>query len=296
VEGRLQPSPRDLQDITTVVWVADANNTVSAPIALWKTLVGGNYSELAGYLRAGGTMLLTAWNLGNNSTNPTTMLSLRTRGLCSFDVGSAEWNLSYFPRLYMGLSYVIPSEDGRRELGARDFVAAYATQAGRQLGFDTAYVDTGILSSGAKWNTASDLPLILGDSYLDQNYSPGLPRIEGWVMGSNPTLSFACEDVRNFGREDPTSPVAIPIYTYHGVRAGVYQGGAPSPREGRPVGVLCQSHDLGLASQNGGIYNPAGALGRMVLLGFPLYFIKDQQASDVLLNAYTYVSQSPTLP
>ena len=297
VEGRKQPEPKDLRDITTVVWVADANNTGGTPIALWKTLVGGNYSELAGYLRAGGTLVVTGWNLGNNSTNPTTMLSSRTRGLCSFVVGGAEWNLSYFPRLFMGISYVIPSEDGRRVVGARDFVAAYATPVGRQLGFDTAYVDTGTISSGAKWNTNSNLSVdTLGVSYLDQNYAPGLPRIEGWVMGNDPAHFFGCEDIRDFGREDQTSPIATPIYSYHGVNTGVFQDGAPSPREGRVVGVLCQSHDLGSLSQNGGVYNPAGALGRMVLIGFPLYFMKDQQASDVLLNAYTYVSQSPTLP
>jgi hypothetical protein len=33
-----------------------------------------------------------------------------------------------------------------------------------------------------------------------------------------------------------------------------------------------------------------------VFIGFPLYFIKNQQASDILFTAYSYVAGSPTLP
>ncbi len=293
IEGRVPPTPRYLQNVTTVVWVADLQNTTSSPIGLWRTLVGGNYSVLAGYIRAGGTVVVTGYNLVNNSTDPSSLLQDRTRGLChSFEPGSHEWNLSYFPRLFMGVDYFISNDVGRRDLGARDFVAAYPTAEGRLLGFDTAYVDTGIVGTGAKWDTKSDLSPTLGESFLDQNLTPGLPRIEGWVMSS----VFGCEDVRSFGREDPSVDPVRPIYTYHGVNVGIRRDIAPSPREGRAVGVLCQSHDLGTASQNNGEYKPNSALGRMVLLGFPLYFVKDQQASDILFNAVSYVNQSPTLP
>ncbi len=289
--GRVPPTPKYLQNVTTVVWVADFQNTTSSPIGLWRTLVGGNYSVLAGYLRAGGTLVVTGYNLVNNSTSPSTLLQDRTSGLCaSFTPGSQEWNLSYFPRLFMDVDYVIPNEVGRRLLGARDFVAAYPTAAGQALGFDTAYVDTGITDTGAKWNTNSD---IVGTAaFLDQYLAPGLPRIEGWVMAS----SFGCEGVGAFGREDPAAPIARPIYTYHGVRQGITQDGGPSPREGLVCGILAQSHDLGPAYGGNGIYSPSKSVGRIVLLGFPLYFMKDQQASDALFSAFSYANGSPTLP
>jgi hypothetical protein len=121
---------------------------------------------------------------------------------------------------------------------------------------------------------------------------PGLPRIEGWAMASE----FGCEGIGAFGREDAGAPIAQPVYTYHGVPRGIAEDGGPSPREGLVCGILAQSHDLGVASGGTGVYDPAKSVGRVVLLGFPLYFVKDQQASDVLFNAYRYVNGSPTLP
>jgi hypothetical protein len=296
VEGRKPPDPRDLQNISTVVWVSDFNNTTSAPIALWKAVIGDvnvSYSALMGYLRAGGTLVLTGFNIINCSTSPSTLLVNRTRGLCaSFEPGSREWNFSTFPRLFMGVDYVIPSEDGRRDLGARDFVGAIPTPEGLAAGFDTAQVDTGIASSGAKWNSNSDL--IGSRSYLDLNLTPGLPRIEGWNLAAN----LGCEDPRFFGREglDKAAPIAKPIFRYVGVPVGVERLNGPSPRQNRVVGVMVESHDLGSAGGSTGAYNSNAAIGRIVVIGFPLYFIKNQQASDVLFSAYAYVSASPTLP
>ncbi len=108
--------------------------------------------------------------------------------------------------------------------------------------------------------------------------------------------SFGCEGVAAFGREDPATPITRPIYTYHGVRQGITQDGGPSPREGLVCGILAQSHDLGPAYGGNGIYSPSKSVGRIVLLGFPLYFMKDQQASDALFSAFSYANGSPTLP
>ena len=302
---RKQPEPRDLATISTVVWICDANNTPSTQTALYKTLVGGSYSELAGYLRAGGTLVLSGFNTVDNVTDFRFPLKDQTRGLCfRFEAGSFEWNLDYFPRLFMDISYSVSNETGRRETGARDFVGAYPTAAGRNFGFDTAYVDTGIASTGAKWDTKSNIinsvpPPSL--STLDQSLAPGLFRVEGWVLMSNQTSrdgggNYACTDVENFAVEDPARPIALPIYTYHGVNVKVAQNGGPSPREGRVCGLLCQSHDLGLTGAANPNYVPSSAIGRIVFFGFPLYFLKDQMASDLLFNAYSYVQGSPTLP
>jgi hypothetical protein len=290
VEGRNPPALRDLATISTVIWMADFNNTTSAPIALWKTLVGGSQNALGDYLRAGGTLIITGYNVVNNSTSPSTLLVNRTAGLCgSFAPGSREWALSWFPRLVLGVDWVVPSEDGRRALGARDFVAAYPTDEGAGLGFDTAFVDTGITGTGAKWDTNSDIAGTA--SYMDLNLTPGLPRIEGWNMAS----SFGCAGDQAFWREDPGVPIARPIYRYHGVDRGVNQTLGPSPREGRVVGVLCQAHDLGpVGDAYGG--PPGDRVGRVVVLDIPLYFLRNQQASDILFSAFTYVNGSPTLP
>jgi hypothetical protein len=291
VDGRKAPGVGNLAGISTVVWIADANNTTSTPIALWKTVVGGSYSALAGYLRAGGTLIVSGYNVVDCTTDPRASLKNRTAGLCAaFTPGSFEWKLDYVPRLFMGVDYMTPSEDGRRALGARDFVAAYPTAAGAALGFDTAFVDTGPPATGAKWNTNSNLTGTY--TYLDQNLSPGLLRIEGWHMASE----FGCEGDAAFGREDPAVPIAQPVYTYHGVPLGVLQDGGPSPREGLVCGLLCQSHDLGPEWGGTGVYNPTAAAGRSVFLGFPLYFLHDQRASDILFNAFSFVNASPTLP
>jgi hypothetical protein len=290
-EGRKQPEPRDLAGISTVVWIADTNNTSSTPIALWKTIVGGSYSELGGYLRAGGTLVLSGYNILDCVTDPRASLKDATRGLCNlFEPGSFQWNLDFFPRLMMGVSYAVSNQAGRRALGAKDFVAAYPTPDGKALGFDTAYVDTGIAATGAKWNTNSDLPGT--PEYLDQQLTPGLIGVEGWTM----MASFGCEDVRFFARENTSQAIAVPIYRYHGVQIGSTQDGGASPREGRVCGILCQSHDLGSGSGGTGIYTPTAAMGRIVIVSFPFYFLKNQQASDLLFNAYSYVAGSPTLP
>ena len=293
---RRAPGVQDLASVSTVVWICDLNNTVSTQTALYQTVVGGLYSALAGYLRAGGTLVVSGFNTVDNVTDFRFPLKDQTSGLCAlYAPGSYGRQLDYFPRLYMGVDYTTSNETGRRTTGARDFVAAYPTSEGAALGFDTAYVDTGIASTGAKWDTKSDIvnwvpppPL----STLDQTLSPGILRIEGLHMMSE----FGCGDGGPFAREDPAAPIARPIFTYHGVPRGVSQDGGPSPREGLVCGLLCQSHDLGAASGGTGVYNPSSAVGRIVFLGFPLYFVKDQQASDALFNAFGYVNASPTLP
>lgn len=288
---RKQPGVADLAGISTVVWICDFNNTMSAQTALYKTVVGGGYSQLAGYLRAGGTLVVSGYNVVDNVTDFRFNLKNRSAGLCaSFEPGSSGWDYDFFPRLYMGVDYTTPSQEARRTLGARDFVAGYPTAEGAILGFDSALIDTGIASSGAKWNTKSDLAGTTNE--LDLILSPGILQIEGWHM----TSLFGCVGEAAFGREDPAAPIARPIYIYHGVPKGIAQDGGPSPREGLVCGLLCQSHDLGAASGGTGIFNPQSAAGRMVFLGFPLYFVKNQPASDILLRAYTYVSASPTLP
>ena len=293
--GRAAPTLSDLASASTVVWATDLSNTVGSPIALWRTLVSGWQRTLETYLRGGGTLVLTGWNLVNNSTNPSTLLVNRTRGLCgSFEPGMQQWEYTRFPRLYLGVEWVVASEDARRDLGARDFVAAYPTAEAAAFGFDTAFVDTGIAMSGAKWDTKSDL--VGSISFLDTNLSPGLPRIEAWNIPDWPYYGFACIGETAFGREDPGAPIVRVIYRYHGVDVGVARNYGPSPREGRVVGVLCQSHDLGPEESSTGVYDPDRAAGRMVALDVPLYFIQNQQASDVLFNAFSYVNGSPTLP
>lgn len=104
-------------------------------------------------------------------------------------------------------------------------------------------------------------------------------------------------------RETNAYQISTPIYTYHGAPTGIYmisingRGGAPSPRENFVVGVQVQAHDLG--GFGGGIINPSntgGVIGRIVVFGFPMYFMKDAQATTNMLNAFGYVNTSPTLP
>jgi hypothetical protein len=293
LDGRKPPEPRDLANVTTVVWNTDYNNPAGQGNALWKTLVGGSYSELAGYLRAGGTMVLTGFQLAANTANPgTTMYANRSRGICfGLDPGTVVYLQTYFPRIFMGIDGALESAAGLRSQGARDFVAAYPTPFAGTMSvpFDTARVDTGSVASGAKWLT---LPQAGG---LDANSAPGLPRIDGWIMAAN----FGCQEnpTGYFRVEDPLQPIAAPIYTYHGVRTGVTMQGGVSPREGLVCGVRVQAHDLGgTGSPLSVVQNPNGALGRMVHIGFPLYFLKDAAAVAVLKAAFTYVDGSPTLP
>jgi hypothetical protein len=61
--------------------------------------------------------------------------------------------------------------------------------------------------------------------------------------------------------------------------------------------VQVQAHDLG--TFGGGIItqgNSQGAIGRVVVFGFPVYFLKDAQAVTNVRNAFAYLNASPTLP
>ncbi|TMQ62960.1 MAG: hypothetical protein E6K79_11130 [Candidatus Eisenbacteria bacterium] len=291
VEGRKPPEPKDLASFTTVIWNVDFNNggAINTGNGLWKTLVGGSYSELGGYLRAGGTLILTGFNIGGNTCRPTTTLySNVNRGICfALDPGSDAVKLSYFPRLFMGVDGAILNNDGLRAIGARDFISAYPTAAGIAAGYDTAQVDRGPLNSGAKWITYP------GSGDPNTNSSPGLPSVDGWIMARN----FGCEDqpAAVFRPENPNLPIAQVIYTYHGARIGVTEQGGPSPREGRVVGIMTQAHGLGTTAGTG-TFNPNGSLGRMVHLAFPLYFLRDADAQRIIQTAFAYVNASPTLP
>jgi len=87
--------------------------------------------------------------------------------------------------------------------------------------------------------------------------------------------------------------VVQPIYNYHGVRQGPLQNGQPSPREGFPCASFVQSHDLGLSA---GHYLPTAAVGRIAMFTFPLYYLKDADAVDIMKKSFAYVNTSPTLP
>ena len=291
VEGRKPPEPRHLANYTTVIWNVDFNNggALTTANGLWKTLVGGSYSELGGYLRAGGTLILTGFAVAGNTCKPIqTLYSNVSRGICFTQEPNTDvYNLSYFPRIFMGVDGAVQNGDGLRVLGARDFIAAYPTAAGIAAGYDTAQVDRGPLNSGAKWITYP------GSGDPNTNSSPGLGQVDGLIMARN----FGCEDqpAAVFRPENPSLPIAQVIYTYHGARVGVTEQGGPSPRENRVVGIMTQSH--GLASTAGaGSYNPNGSLGRMVHLAFPLYFLRDADAQRIIQTAFAYVNASPTLP
>ena len=302
VEGRKQPTPRDLSTFTTVVWSTDAANGGSTQTALFKSVAGGDYSELQGYLRAGGTLILTGWNLAQN-TSGISNLTFKTggpapNGMCTtFAPGSREYQQTVFPRMYMGINNSLPNDKGLRTQGAYDFVRGIPTPYAASLGFDTARVDTGNLSFGTqyppanpgdvtfKWNT-NEYPAPFNP---DQQLFPGVAGIEAWIMATN----FGCIDKQNFGLEQPSQAVVEPIYTYHGVRQNPLQDGQVSPREGFVVASLAQSHDFGIT---GGHYTPTAAIGRIALFTFPLYYLKDSNAVDIMERAFAYVNASPTLP
>jgi hypothetical protein len=290
-DRRRQPEPKDLANFTTVFWITDLNDIAGQEIALWRTLVGGSYSDLGGYLRAGGTLVVSGWELTENSTAPHGLLSLNSsNGICAgVQFGSDNYKSSFFPRAFMGVDGTIPSDQGRRFLGSKDFVEGRVTPVGAALGFVDAEVDTGD-GINSKWNTFYS-PLTPPD-ILDTQYSPGLPRIEGWIMARD----FACEAEQEVFQVEPNVPgkISEPLFTYHGVNMGLAEDQGPSPRENMVVGVRVKSHDLGL--NLGGGYNPDGSIGRIVLIGFPLFFVKDQEASDILFAAFTWVNGSPTLP
>jgi hypothetical protein len=285
--SRIAPLPADLAPYRVVIWSVDHNNQLSNPTALWLTLVGGAYSELGGYLRAGGTMVLSGFSVATSITLPTNALTVNfSRGLCfAFAPNTVGYNLTFFPRSMMGIDGARGADEGLRTQGSKDFLEARVTTQGAALGYQTAVVDTGVT---AKWSGK----IVAGDP--NSSWSPGLPRIEGWKMAG----LFNCEPVQPLIRkEDPNRPISTPLYTYHGAPTGIYMTGAQSPRENLIVGVQVQAHDLG--QFGGGVLvpgNTAGAIGRVVVLGFPMYFLKDPQATATMLTAFGYVNGSPTLP
>lgn len=288
VEGRKQPEPRDLARYTTVIWNVDFNNSGGSPTGLYKTLVGGVYSELAGYLRAGGTLILSGFAISSNVCEPrTTLVSFQSRGICfSLTPADRGYMLSYFPRIFMGVDGAQDNAQGLRSLGARDFIEAHVTAAGAAAGYDTAFIDRGPVGSGAKWITYP------GSGDPNTNSRPGLPQVDGWDMAQ----SFGCQanPVQTFRPEDVSRPIAEPIFLYHGANVGVTEQGGPSPREGMVVGIHTQAHSIG--TSGAGTFDPNASLGRMVHLGFPLYFLRDQDALNIIQTAFGYVNASPTLP
>lgn len=282
------PLPSDLSAYRVVVWNVDANNAATNPTGLYATLVGGSYSELGGYLRAGGTLILSGFSLATNIVNPTTALTSNfSRGLCTaFRPGTVGYNQSFFPRSMMGIDGAASASEALRRFGAKDFLEGRVTAQGAALGYVSAEVDTG---TTAKW----DGKIFPGDQ--ESSWTPGLPRIEGWRMAS----LFDCEVTQGLlRREDANRAIATAIMTYHGAPTGIYMTGAQSPREGLAVAVQVQAHDLG--GFGGGLITPAtgtsGVIGRIVAFGFPIHFLKDAQATSIMKTAFAYVNGSPTLP
>jgi hypothetical protein len=173
-----------------------------------------------------------------------------------------------------------------RSLGAKDFLGGVVTSLGTAMGYVSADIDTGIT---AKWYEK-----IQGSGDPNLSWQPGLPAIEGWRMAS----LFNCVASQPLIRRETNSvPVSSPIFTYHGAPIGIFKNGAQSPRENLVVGVQVQAHDLG--NFGGGIItqgNAEGAIGRVVVFGFPVYFLKDAQAVTNVRNAFAYLNASPTLP
>jgi hypothetical protein len=290
--SRIQPLPADLAPYRVVIWNVDFNNQSANPTALFQTLVGGAYSDLGGYLRAGGTLLLSGFSIATNIVTPTNALTLAfSRGLCfNFQPGTIGYNQTFFPRSMMGVDGAKPTDEALRRFGARDFLEARVTAQGAALGYVSAEVDTG---ATAKWNGKA----FPGDP--ESSWAPGLPRIEGWRLAS----LFNCEPIQGLLRRENANPISTPLFTYHGAPTGIYMikvgqfGGAQSPQEGLVVGVQVQAHDLG--GFGGGTISPAntaGVIGRVVVFGFPVNFIKDPQATAIMKTGFGYVNGSPTLP
>jgi len=291
-------TPEELANFRTIIWYSDFNNTISSPTALWKTLVGGSYSELAGYLRAGGTVIITGFQIASQTSRfsdvPYTAFS--RGGMCaSLDVGSPNWRGAYFLRDFMGINGALGNDVASRSQGAKDFVEARVTPEGSALGFVNAPIDVG--GAGAKWDSMAFNPTRFPDT-RDSRLAPGLPKVEGWRLTEREGLNFGCFDANVVIRKEVGGPITIPILTYHGVPKGVNYDSGPSPREGLYVGIATQAHDLGNSGQSGPI-TPAtsrGVIGRMVVLGFPMYYVKDAQAYATMRAAFAYVNASPTLP
>ena len=285
--SRVQPFPADLAPYRVVIWSVDANNQIGNPTGLWLTLVGGAYSDLGGYLRAGGTLVLSGFSVATNVVQPTTALTSNfSRGICfAYPPNTVAYNQTFFPRSMMGIDGAKGTDEGLRSQGSKDFLEARVTVQGAALGYQSAAVDTGLT---AKWYGK----IAAGDP--NSSWAPGLPRIEGWKMATN----FNCEpNTSLYRREDPNKPISTPLFTYHGAPIGIYMTGAQSPRENLVVGVQVQAHDLG--GFGGGTITPGNTgavIGRVVVLGFPMYFLKDAQATANMMTAFGYVNGSPTLP
>jgi hypothetical protein len=292
LEGRGVPKPADLADYRVVIWWTDFNNTTGqgGGTGLWNTLVGGAYSQLAGYLRAGGTLILTGFQIGFSTINPPgNMYSGFTRGLCAtIPQSSPDYRRAYFPREFLGIDGALSSDEGTRTNGARDFIEARVTPEGSSLGFTSAQVDVG--TAPHKWNPNA-FP-----GTPDVAYSPGLPKVEGWKLQTPGTFACLSPSIYAQIRKESPGPITVPLYTYHGLPQGLAENGPPSKREGYYVGVATQAHDLG--QSGGGVLAPgaSGAIGRMVVLGFPIYYLPDPQAYSIMRAAFAYVNGSPTLP
>jgi hypothetical protein len=268
-----------------VIWSVDFNNTITSSTALWRTTVGGLSSDLANYVRGGGTLIVTGFVLANNVSHPPGIpYSNYSRGMCAgLQPGSGDYRRTYFTRTFMGIDAARSSDEATRTNGARDFVEARVTGDGTTMGFQTAEVDSG---AGAKWD-----PYVFPGPSPDISLAPGLPKIEGWKLQTD----FACGQ-QGMRVENPAAPVAVPLFTYHGVNQGVLQNGSPSKRENLVLGIATQAHDLGESDgrpvTSGDTRN---VMGRMVFLGFPIYYMKDDQAHAVMRAAFAYVNASPTL-
>ena len=295
LQGRKPPPLRTLADYSTVIWNVDFQTSVTNPTALWRTLVGGHEVALRSYLAAGGTLILTGFDVSSNTVNPTTIFDALSGGLCdNFQPGSVQYQFTYVPRLLMGIDRAVVSKNALRRDGARDFISAYPTTAGSQMGFDSARVDLGPPGSGAKWITE-----LAGEPEVA--LSPGLGRVDGWGMAA----LFGCAlNPAVFRVEDPSVPIAESILRYHGVDKGVNEDGGTSPREGLVVGIRVQAHDDGLqgsptyGGEPGNLTpgNAQGAYGRMVHFSFPFFWLRDEDAIQAMQAAFQYVNASPTLP
>ncbi|HET9950903.1 MAG TPA: hypothetical protein VFS09_03820 [Candidatus Eisenbacteria bacterium] len=290
---RAAPLLTDLAACRVVIWNVDFNNQIQNPTALFQTLVGGGLGDLSSYLRAGGTLILNGSSIATSIVSPTTALTANLRsGICAaFPPGTAGYAQTFFPREMMGIDGARSAEEALRRQGARDFLEARVTAEGVAAGYASAEVDTG---ETAKWNGK----IVPGEP--ETSWAPGLVRIEGWRMAS----SFNCDFNEGlYRREDFGRPISTPLFTYHGAPTGIYMmsvggvGGADSPREGLVVGVQLQAHDLG--QSGGGIISGSSTgdvIGRIVVLGFPMYFLKDPEATSLMKTAFGYVNASPTLP
>lgn len=299
LQGRKPPPLRALANYSTVIWNVDFNNSITNPTALWRTLVGDLENALRTYVRGGGTLILTGFDVSSNTVNPSTTFEALSASLCAaFEPGSGMYSYTYVPRAWMGIDGVVPNRVPLRRDGARDFISAHPTGPGSALGFDSVRVDRGPQASGAKWIT-NLLPL--GDPEV--NSSPGLGRVDGWRMAT----SFSCAPNPLLIRvEDPGLPIAEPILLYHGVNRGVNEDGGPSPREDLVVGIRVQAHDEGESFDPDGPYggelgnvapgSAQGLYGRMVHFSFPFFWLKDEDAIRAMRAAFQYVNASPTLP